>query len=193
MLISPLLPSMNRHLFNEVLKQISSKIDQFRAFLPHQAHCKVNGYSSLSFSLCTEESHWARRWSRRVCSFFLSSLTSEGIEFDLIENDFSRLLSLFERSKTTSNRNPRLRRILWWSWRKKFCETRDHNHIRRCQSQEVRLSFSSYKCVQELSEESSAVRERFIEMGKNLMRPVSVVSKIGEGFLRLPVSSSIFV
>ena len=35
-------PSMNRQLFNEVFKQISSKIDQFKIFHPPpQAHLKV--------------------------------------------------------------------------------------------------------------------------------------------------------
>jgi len=33
--------SMNRHLFNEVFKQISSKIDQFKSFLPSTSYLKV--------------------------------------------------------------------------------------------------------------------------------------------------------
>ena len=33
--------SMNRQLFSEVFKQISSKIDQLKAFLPSTAHLKV--------------------------------------------------------------------------------------------------------------------------------------------------------
>jgi hypothetical protein len=32
---------MNRQLFNEVFKQISSKIDQLKSFLPSTTHLKV--------------------------------------------------------------------------------------------------------------------------------------------------------
>jgi len=32
---------MNRQLFNEVFKQISSKIDQLKSFLPPTTHLKV--------------------------------------------------------------------------------------------------------------------------------------------------------
>jgi hypothetical protein len=39
--------SMNRQLFSEVFKQISSKIDQLKAFLPPTAHLKVTKEKNL--------------------------------------------------------------------------------------------------------------------------------------------------